>query len=48
MKCTDDEYRCRCEDTKDIDIYELIANDKEVYEEESKKFSSLERYLFLY
>lgn len=25
-----------------IDIYELIANDKEVYEEESKKFSRLE------
>lgn len=42
MKCMDDEYRCRYEDTKDIDIYELIANDKEAYEEESKKFSSLE------
>ncbi len=42
MKCTEDDFRCRYEDTKDIDIYELIANDKEVYEEESKKFSKLE------
>lgn len=42
MKCTVEDLRCRYEDTKDMDIYELIANDKEVYEEESKKFSSLE------
>lgn len=42
MKCTEDDFRCRYEDTKDIDIYELIANDKEIYEDESRKFSSLE------
>ena len=42
MKCTEEDLRCRYEDTKDIDIYELIANDKEIYEDESKKFSSLE------
>lgn len=42
MKCSGEDLRCRYEYTKDIDIYELIANDKEAYEEESKKFSSLE------
>mgnify|MGYP004650368651 FL=1 len=41
MKCTDDEYRFRCTDTKNIDIHELIIKDKEDYFEELKKFSCL-------
>lgn len=43
MKCTDDEYRCRYEDTKDTNIYDLINRDKKCFSDESKMFSSLER-----
>ena len=43
MKCTDDEYRCRYEDTKNTNIYDLINRDKKCFPDESKMFSSLER-----
>ena len=41
MKCTYDEYRFRCADTKNIDIHELIIKDKEDYFEEVRGFSCL-------
>ena len=43
MKCADDEYRFRCEDTKNTNIYDLINRDKKCFPDESKMFSSLER-----
>lgn len=42
MKCTDDEYRIRSYDTNNINIKDLILQDKENYFEESKMFSNLE------
>ena len=45
MKCTDEEYRCRDLDTKNVDIHKLIIKDKENYYDEVKMLSCL-RILF--
>lgn len=42
MKCTDEDFKYRYENTKDIDIYDLITKDKVVYKDENKRFSRLE------
>lgn len=41
MKCSDEIYNKRYNESRDIDIYELIRRDKEMFLEENNKFSSL-------